>query len=320
MANARPFIIALAFGLIAVVLVYIYIQRVSEPGPPTIEMARVVRSVQLIPKSTTISRGMIEEIEMNADAVTPEMVTELDEVLGQVSMTNIYEGSFLLHQMFMEETLIEQLSRQLLEGERAVTIGVTEVSGLAGNLNVGDRVDLMLTVLSHEEVGVSSTFTILRNVGVMAVGQDIGFDEDESEFGDGRLSKSVTLRLSPSQSEIVALASEVGSLRIALRHPDEAFSPVTDGTDLTDITEYTPTREDLEEAAMLARAAEEAEAQRRIDEARWFAEHYNTPMPVETGNGDESEFQPLPLLGPPPEYIELIIGGELQIIEIEPTR
>ncbi len=319
MANARPFIIALAFGLIAVVLVYFYIQSI-QPGPSTIEMARVVRSVQQIPKSTTISRGMIEEIEMNADAVTPEMVTELDEVLGQVSMTNIYEGSFLLYEMFREETDVEILSRQLEDGERAVTIGVSEVSGLAGNLNVGDHVDVMLTVLSHEEVGVSSTFTILRNVGVMAVGQDIGFEDEQSEFGDTQLSKSVTLRLSPSQSEIVALGSEVGSLRLSLRHPDEAFAPVTAGTDLTDITEYTATREDLEEAAQLARAEEEAEATRRLSEWRMMHE-MGASLPADPVNGGPDVFpMELPPLGPPPRYIELIIGGESQLVEIESTR
>jgi pilus assembly protein CpaB len=315
MANIRPFLIALAFGLIAVVLVYFYIQQVQNKPTTAMEMQRVVRTTADIPKGTTIARHMVEEIEMNADAVTSDMVTELDEVIGKVAMMNIYEGSFLMNQMFEEETAIEQLSRMLQEGERAVTIGVTEVSGLGGNLKVGDHVDVLVTILTNEEVGVPSTFTVLRDIGVMAVGQDIGFQEGtEGEFTQP-VSKSVTLRVSPSQAEILALSTEVGSMRLSLRDPEETFSPVTAGTAITDFTDYTPTRKDLEDAARLAR--EEAEREREARLAALAASYGQGTQPT-----DYSEFTGIPLeqLGPPPIQVELILGGQSQIVELAPEK
>ncbi len=314
MSNLRPFIIAIAFGIIAVVLVYMYIQKVQNQGPEEIEMARVVRATVTIPARETIRENMIEEIEVPADIVTPETVTELEEILGQVSMTVIFESQTLMTQMFAEETALEDPSRMLEEGERAVTVGVTEVSGLGGNISPGDDVDVLVTILSNEEVGVASTFTILRDIEVIAVGQNIGFDESETQ-STGPISKSVTLKVNPASAEILALASEIGSIRLSLRHPDDPFAPASDGTALTEITRYTPTREDLEAMAERQREDERLETER-------LAARTPVYMPRDT-DGDEEfdfsqyEFMPLEDLGPPGITIELIMGGESQIITLE---
>ena len=313
MANLRPFIIALAFGLIAVVLVYFYIQNIqSGAGTSEIEMARVVRATTNIPPRTTITEHMLEEIEVNADIVTPDTVTELEEILGQVSVSAILEHQILMHEMFSEETALPDLSRMLEEGERAVTVGVTEISGLGGNLQPGDNVDVLVTITGNEEVGVASTFTVLRNVEVMAVGQNIGFDEEENVAG---VSKSVTLKVNPEQAELITLASEVGNIRLALRDPDDTFSPITDGTPLTEFVTYTPTRRELQEQAERERQAEE-EAQAR--EAMLQSLMSGSESDREQVMEDYSdEFIVLPEPGPPPIVIELIIGGESQIVTLE---
>ena len=320
MANWRPFIIAIAFGLIAVVLVWLYVQKVqSDAATKEVEMGRVVRATTIIPPRTTITEHMLEEIEVLAETVAPDTVTELEEIIGQVSYTNILEGQILMHQMFREETALADISRMLKPGERAVTVGVTEVSGLGGNLQPGDNVDVLVTVLSHDEVGVSSTFTVLRNIDVMAVGQDIGFEEDEN--GDaGSISKSVTLKVDTMQAERLALASEVGSLRLVLRNPDDEFAPATDGTVLTEFVQYTPTRKELEEAERRARAdAEETterEHARRLAEIQAWAAT-GTPVTPEDFGSDIIE---LPPVGPSPIVVEVILGGESHLVELERTE
>ncbi len=313
MANLRPFIIALAFGLIAVVLVYFYIQNIqSGAGTSEIEMARVVRATTNIPPRTTITEHMLEEIEVNADIVTPDTVTELEEILGQVSVSAILEHQILMHEMFSEETALPDLSRMLEEGERAVTVGVTEISGLGGNLQPGDNVDVLVTITGNEEVGVASTFTVLRNVEVMAVGQNIGFDEEENVAG---VSKSVTLKVNPEQAELITLASEVGNIRLALRDPDDTFSPITDGTPLTEFVTYTPTRRELQEQAERERQAEEeAQAREAMLQSLMSGSESDREQVMED-YGDE--FIVLPEPGPPPIVIELIIGGESQIVTLE---
>jgi len=266
MSNMRPFIIALAFGLIAVALVYFYIKKVE--GNQTTQqtpMVKVVRATENIPPRTNITENMLEEIEIPENMVTADTVTESEEILGQVSVTAIYQNQILMNPMFKGETELQDPSRMLEEGNRAITVGVSEVSGLGGNLMPGDNVDVLCTILSNDEVGVASTFTVLRDIQVMAVGQDIGFTGDETEQTAG-VSKSVTLEVNPSDAEILTLASEVGSVRLALRNPNDQFSPSTSGTALTEFTKYTPTRQDLLDMAQQQRQmetdAQQAELQR----------------------------------------------------------
>jgi len=320
MTNPRPLIIALAFGLIAVVLVYVYVQQVRKQATKTeVEMVSVVRATENIPPRSTIRESMIEQIEVPKDLAPPDAVMESDEILGKVSLTAIYQQQILMNQMFQEETQLKDISRMLKEGELAVTIGVTEVSGLGGNLKPGDKVDVMVNIISSEEVGVPSTFAVLRDVSVMAVGQDIGFS---GETGDAAatappVSKSVTLKVNPKDAEILSLASEVGSIRLALRYPDDMYAPKSAGTALTEFTKYTPTRKDLEDAAKQAR--DQADAIRKENAAMSMVNQIPRiagGQPVNPGNKPEGGLQELDNIGPPPIIVELILGGQVQKVEL----
>ncbi|MFH1676845.1 MAG: Flp pilus assembly protein CpaB, partial [bacterium] len=204
------------------------------------------------------------------------------------------------------------------EGERAVTVGITEVSGLGGNIKPGDNVDVLVTILTNEEVGVASTFTILRDVNVMAVGQDIGFDESGESGASGPVSKSVTLRVTPYESETLSLASEVGSLRLALRRPDELYSPATTGTALTEFTKYTPTKSDLEKAAQQAQDKLDKEHDAYL---KALAAGYAQNQAANDGGEIPNDYYPpLDQIGPPPILVEVILGGQAQVIQLPPEK
>jgi len=316
MTNIRPFIIAIFFAIIAVVMVYMYVQKVKLT-PSDIEMTAVVRATENIQPNTTIVDTMLEEIQVPANTIAEGTVTESEEILGKISTTNIYEGTVLMQAMFDIETQIDDIGRLLEPGERAVTVGITEVSGLGGNIKPGDNVDVLVTILSNEEVGVASTFTVLRDIAVLAVGQDTGFEEEKSEMVASGVSKSVTLKVDVAEAERLALSSEVGALRLALRDPDDTFAPMTGGTPLTDFVIYTPTRKDLEEAAKQARAdqiaAEQRDFDRRMAEMElWAARGETGEMPIQ---GTETGIT----MSPPEVETRLIVliqGGFEKIVEL----
>jgi len=144
----------------------------------------------------------------------------------------------------------------------------------------------------------------------MAVGQDIGFREEEDQATG--ISKSVTVRVTPQQAEILALANEIGSIRLTLRDPDDEFAPALDGTALTEFVRYTPTREDLEQAAARARAEAGAQvrAQAPVEREPWRPSEFV----------DREEIVELEPPKAPPYLVELILGGESQIIQLYPME
>lgn len=120
------------------------------------------------------------------------------------------------------------LAAVLGAGMRAVTVGVDAVSGSAGLIWPGDRVDLVLTQeiadpsapSGHQIAGE----TVLRNVRVIAIDQHLvqGAGPGGS---DPVAARTVTLEVTPSDAERVAVASRLGRLALVVRAAEPAPVP-----------------------------------------------------------------------------------------------
>jgi pilus assembly protein CpaB len=115
------------------------------------------------------------------------------------------------------------LAAVLHPGMRAVSVPVTVTSGIAGFVFPGDSVDLIVTysVQDRPQPGQAAggavyehkiSETVLRDVRVLAIDQRL-----DSKAGEAVIAKTATFEVTPKQSEIVALASEMGKLSLSLR-------------------------------------------------------------------------------------------------------
>lgn len=109
------------------------------------------------------------------------------------------------------------LAAVLKPGMRAVSIRVSETTGISGLVLPGDRVDVILTHAISRAEGLAeresrASETILENVRVLAIDQVLNDQESEP-----RLAETATLEVTPRQVELVALASELGRLSLSLR-------------------------------------------------------------------------------------------------------
>jgi pilus assembly protein CpaB len=105
----------------------------------------------------------------------------------------------------------------LRPGMRAISVPVTITSGIAGFIFPGDQVDLMLTyVVPAASLGPGfehkAVETVLRNVRIIAVDQRM-----ESKAGEAVPAHTATLEVTPKQGEVIALASKIGEMSLALR-------------------------------------------------------------------------------------------------------
>jgi pilus assembly protein CpaB len=99
---------------------------------------------------------------------------------------------------------------------RATTIRVNDVSGVAGFVLPGDRVDILLTrdPESGKRRGSNlQTDVFLQNMKVLAIAQDANQDRNKAA-----VVKAVTLEVTPTQAQKLTLAQKLGSLSLALRH------------------------------------------------------------------------------------------------------
>jgi pilus assembly protein CpaB len=118
------------------------------------------------------------------------------------------------------------LAAVLAPNTRAVSIGVNAVSGVAGLIWPGDHVDVILTQEIVPNPGrtnhLVSSETVLANVRVLAVDQDISQGAPTNTTAAGKLVNTVTIQATTDQAERLAVATQLGRLSLAVRSSDDA--------------------------------------------------------------------------------------------------
>ena len=158
--------------------------------------------------------------EMVQDAYYIDGAADMNTLLGTVVRYPITAGQPITQGALVKPGDRGFLAAALGPGMRAVTISVTQKSGVAGFIFPGDHVDLMLTQSIKGEAGgdqaLRATETILRNLRVLATDQST-----ESETVDGKtvvkLSRTVTLEVTPKIAEKIQVAQSFGTLSLSLR-------------------------------------------------------------------------------------------------------
>lgn len=108
------------------------------------------------------------------------------------------------------------LAAVLRPGMRAVSVPVTATSGISGFIFPGDRVDILVTQTvtppGPRQAQHKESETILHDIRVLAVDQRLA-----GKDGQAALAHTATLEVTPKQSEIIAVASDMGRLSLSLR-------------------------------------------------------------------------------------------------------
>ena len=110
------------------------------------------------------------------------------------------------------------LSSMLDPGKRAVTVRVDDVRGVAGFIQPGDRVDVVL-IRTEAESKLKEGYSdvILQYAKVLAIDQITGERPEQPT-----IAKAVTLEVSSEEAQKILLATNVGRLTLILRQPAEA--------------------------------------------------------------------------------------------------
>lgn len=136
---------------------------------------------------------------------------------GDVAIRPIARGEPILLSRISERAV---LSANIPQDMRAVTVSVDDVSGVAGFVTPGDVVDILLTrqVPGDSNGDSKMTSTIMENVPVLAM--DRRADEKNT---DPTRSRTATLQVTPQGAQMLALATQVGRLSLALRNVQDQF-------------------------------------------------------------------------------------------------
>ncbi len=148
-----------------------------------------------------------------------------DALEGKLSRS-IAEDEPLVKSAIVQEDKGNFVAAILKPGYRAVAISVKAESMVGGFITPGDFVDVILTyrvrmddnddpvakMIIERNVDERATETILQNVRILAIDQTSKAEDQKIKVG-----KTVTLEVTDTGAESLALASEMGPLTLALR-------------------------------------------------------------------------------------------------------
>ena len=205
-------VIAIAIGLGAVFVASRWISQQA-----TIEFDKVVVAAQDIDLGTRLTPQMLRVADWpkgSAPAGASENPSNLDTRVLKISLQR---GEPVLESKLAPVGSTGGLSAVISEGNRAITVRVNDVIGVAGFALPGNYVDIVVNTEDDSKVerGVSKSVSkiVLEHILVLAVAQEQSRDETKP-----KVVNAVTLEVTPEQAEKLDLARSVGTLSLVLRN------------------------------------------------------------------------------------------------------
>ena len=178
----------------------------------------VLVAAKALPVGTIITADMLAFQPWPKDMVEKAYFTKDDtdpaKLVGKVVRHTIIAGQPLGQGALVGPGENGFLAAALSPGMRAITVAVSDTSGVGGFVFPGDRIDLVLTqeVAGAEGLPLRTSETIVRNLRVLAVDQRVDDTTTEAKVG-----RTATLEVTPKLAEKVAVAQTIGSLSLSLR-------------------------------------------------------------------------------------------------------
>ena len=240
--------LSVGLAIFSVMLIYSYTQEKSD------ELTRqfgtktsIVTSNRDINEMETIDESMLQLQEIPVDFAQPGYITDMEDAIGLVALAPIQAGEQILSNKIVQPGPVTGLSLQVTPQNRALTIPVDDMRGVAKLIKPGDRIDILATLDLKSRGSSKHVKTVLQDVVILATGLNIMNElprlrtkSGSQEFIENIRAKSdfstITIEASPQEIQelVYILSTSPSALFVTLRHPTDrlrAYVPHTTGLD-----------------------------------------------------------------------------------------
>jgi pilus assembly protein CpaB len=212
------------------------------------EAKRPEDKVMVIVAARDLYQGVtINEEDLYAVQIPPKYLPEgvflsPEHVVGRIPRERILANEFVRADRLADPESGVGLNAIIPRGMRAISINIADGQALAGFLNPGNYVDVLVTIKpddskeSQEKKKPPETKTILQAVFVLGVNSRMKQEEqEEARKKRGNQKPSVTLLVTADQAEQIAHAENLGEMTLTLRNDLDVSYTVLEGVDMGDL-------------------------------------------------------------------------------------
>jgi Flp pilus assembly protein CpaB len=238
MRNKAPVITAIVLGILALLAVRAYVNRVQQDAEAKLKGKKIVAAAVDIKEGTELTLSQVIPKEVPEQFIPPQAVKgsdELKQILGRKVRFAIKTGQMILW-TDLESDKHGGLATVIAADERAFTINISKGTK-NGLLQPNDHVDIICSfavpkstaqaamaqagrpqtsAATWREVPSMVNVVLLQNVTVIAIGEAFG-GGPASAFGRGAGGDSVTVSVTLPEAQLLMFAEQQGELGVALR-------------------------------------------------------------------------------------------------------
>ena len=176
----------------------------------------VVLAARALPTGTRVTREDVKVVAWPESNRIRAAATSIDAVVDRALLAPVVENEPLLETKMAPRGAGAGLSPTVRPGMRAISVKVNDVIGVAGFIEAGTRVDLLVTIRRRDE---SAARTVVSNVEVLTSGTRLDQVKARDVNSTPTPAAVVTLLVTPEDAERIALAQMEGQVVLVLRNP-----------------------------------------------------------------------------------------------------
>lgn len=221
MQRHRGFIflgLAACMALLVSVLLYKRLEQQQIVLPPEVSKVVAASNAMVAVAATDLFWGtkltpeMMRLVPLPPSSLPQGYFPSVESLTGRVLLINVIANEPILETKLAPIDVTRGGVAAVTQAEkRAMAIKVDNIVGVAGFINPGNRVDVLVTLQKDSP----TTKTVLQNVLVLAIGTEIERKGDESKPTPVPV---VTVEVTLEEGEKLALAANEGKLQLALRN------------------------------------------------------------------------------------------------------
>jgi pilus assembly protein CpaB len=205
--------VAVAVGVVASVLSYVFLNNAQDNAYHNAKLVNACVITKAIPRTLSgvdvVNGGYLQEKKVPAEFRPSSAITRLDSIRDEAADANLPAGEIIVNGMFASPDTIASVAAETVPtGDVAISVSVDQVHAVAGLIQPGDKVDILLDINGNQET------YLYQDVPVLAVGTTLvpapGASASAAQTTATTTSNVITFAVTPDAAARIALADSDG--------------------------------------------------------------------------------------------------------------
>ncbi|MBN1550444.1 Flp pilus assembly protein CpaB, partial [bacterium] len=199
---------------------------------PDVFLKKVVVARSDLLSGTKITSQNIKVVEWPEEIIPKGYFSNIEDLSDRVVKADVLEDEAILDQKLAVEGSLAGFSSIIPIGMRSLTVTVNDAKGVNKFISPKTRVDVITIITPTMTKEDAKAKILIENVEVLAVDQTFQMNDDEPTN-----IQTVTLLLTPEDTEKLALANNEGKLQLSLRNAVDSTFVGTPGIRFNNLIE-----------------------------------------------------------------------------------